>query len=408
VGGVSSSGGAVTEDVLLARAYLSRVAEASCVPLWGLVEQVGPVSAAAAIRDGSAPEKVLAATAARRDAHPEDDLEAAARLGLRLLTPEDGEWPHASFAALHGLAQQRWRAWNGGETRPQDSGEPLPPLALWVRGPVQLSLVTWRSVAVVGARAASDYGERVAKQLAYDLAGRGVTVVSGGAYGIDAAAHRGALSAGGVTLLVSAAGLDRPYPPGNAPLYERVADSGLLVSESPPGCAPHRHRFLMRNRLIAALATGVVIVEAARRSGATNTAGHARRQSRTVMAVPGSVHSAMSVGCHEEIRRFGAVLVGGVDDVLEAVGAVGESLERPAPACDDARGALDRLDATVRQVFDGLPARNWSTVSQIAVRAGLSALEVVRGLPALELAGLIESSDRGYRITPAMRPGSAR
>jgi DNA processing protein len=138
--------------------------------------------------------------------------------------------------------------------------------------------------------------------LAYGLSGHGFDIVSGGAYGIDAAAHRAALAAGGSTVIVSAGGLDRPYPSGNAQLFERAADNGLLISESPPGSAPHRQRFLTRNRLIAALSTGVVVVEAARRSGALNTAGHCRLLGRPLMVVPGPVTSAMSAGCHDLLR----------------------------------------------------------------------------------------------------------
>ena len=134
-----------------------------------------------------------------------------------------------------------------------------------------------RSAGIVGARASTEYGNRVAADLAFGLGSAGLEIVSGGAYGIDAAAHRGALAAGAVTVAVSAGGLDRPYPTGNAALFEQIAAAGLLISESPPGCAPQRHRFLSRNRLIAAFSSGIVVVEAAGRSGATNTANHARR-----------------------------------------------------------------------------------------------------------------------------------
>ena len=167
-----------------------------------------------------------------------------------------------------------------------------------------------------------------------------MVVVSGGAYGIDAAAHRGALALGGTTVLVSAGGLDRPYPPGNGRLFEAVAESGLLVSESPPGSAPQRHRFLTRNRLIAALSGATIVVEAARRSGAINTAAHARGLGRVLLAVPGPITSALSVGCHDLLSHESdpAVLVTSLEDVLSTVSgldAVPTARRRPDGAAPD-------------------------------------------------------------------------
>ena len=153
-----------------------------------------------------------------------------------------------------------------------------------------------RSVAIVGSRASTAYGEHVAGELGHQLAERGWTVVSGGAFGIDAAAHRGALAAEAPTVAVLACGVDRPYPAAHGALLHRIAETGLLVSEWPPGAAPHRHRFLVRNRLIAALTRGTVVVEAAARSGAQATARRARKLGRQVLVVPGPVTSAMSVG----------------------------------------------------------------------------------------------------------------
>jgi DNA processing protein len=228
-------------------------------------------------------------------------------------------------------------------------------------------------------------------------------VVSGGAYGIDAAAHRAALAAEGATVLVSAGGLDRAYPPGNAGLFERVADSGLVVSESPPGAAPQRRRFLTRNRLIAALSTGTVVVEAAARSGATNTAMHCVDLGRPLMAVPGPVTSAMSVGCHRllaaDTRR--AELVTGVDDVLVLIGGSGDlppAGSRIRPGDTGRRDRLDAVDATARRVFDGFPARRAVAADELAVTTGLAPLDVIRSLPVLELAGLVEQTDVGFRI----------
>jgi DNA processing protein len=266
-----------------------------------------------------------------------------------------------------------------------------------------------------------------------------VLVVSGGAYGIDVVAHRAALAAAGHTVLVSAGGLDRPYPSTHAGLFAETAESGLLVSESPPGAAPHRHRFLTRNRLIAALSTATVVIEAASRSGALNTAAHARALSRVVMAVPGPVTSAMSAGCHQLLQRDPdpAVLVTNVDDVLAVVGegSAGSSSSsrsssdtaaasvEPADAATlaspvgpltagrregapghtsahsrDREQALDALGAVARQVYDGLPARGWVSEDRIARLSGVDPRHVIQAITALRGARLIEGGEAGFRV----------
>lgn len=401
----------VVDDVVLARAYLSRVAEPGCIPVWDLVRKAGPVDAATAIRRGAVPDDVAGATCARRACtDPEADLEAADRHGVRLVVPESDEWPHFAVAALEATGLRRLAAYRSGRERHREGGEPVPPLALWVKGPGELAQAGVRGVALVGSRAATAYGQHVAADLSYALAGRGFDVVSGGAYGIDAAAHRGALSADGQTILVSAGGLDRPYPSGNAALFDRVVEYGLLVSESPPGAAPQRHRFLTRNRLIAALSTGTVVVEAAARSGALNTAWHCQQLGRTLMAVPGPVTSTMSSGCHSLLRRDAepALLVASADDVVEAIGSAGEGLHRPARpdeliAEDELRRRIDRLDPRSRRVFDAVPVRRPASENELARRSGLPVVEVIRSLPALRLAGLIESTDDGFRLAGAFR-----
>ena len=237
-------------------------------------------------------------------------------------------------------------------------------------------------------------------------------------------------------MLVSAGGLDRAYPTSHRTLYDRVAETGLLVSESPPGSAPYRSRFLSRNRIIAALSTGTVVVEAARRSGARNTATHCNRLGRPVMVVPGPVTSAQSAGCHDLLRdpEKGAILVATVDHVLEVIGSVSDTVastsqaELPAAdlfasegdennhATDGSRRAqgtralpgrgtsrvLDTLDDTSRRVYDGLPARRPVTVGDLVVTSGLAVSAVLRSLPALELAGLVQvESDGSLRRAPA-------
>jgi DNA processing protein len=404
-------GGVVDDEILLARAYLSRVAEPACIPVWDCVRRLGPVAAAALIRGGGGSAGLSAAVLARRDhVDPAGDIDTAQRHGIRLVVPESDEWPHFAFAALESTGAARARRFADGQRAVSESGEPIPPVALWVKGDGPLASLGVRSVGIVGSRAATAYGEHVTADLAYGLARRGVVVVSGGAYGIDATAHRAALAAGGATVVVSAGGLDRPYPVGNAALFARAAESGLVISESPPGAAPQRHRFLTRNRLIAALSTGTVVVEASVRSGAANTAGHCTTLGRPLMAVPGPVTSPMSAGCHDLLRRERepAQLVTCVDDVLAVVGAMGEGLGSESRPVDgvggDVRAELDVLDPVSRRVFEGLPARRRASPDEIAQRSGVTPLEVIRSLPVLDLAGLLDVSDGGYRIADRLRP----
>lgn len=409
--------GGVTEDVLLARAFLNRVAEPASIPVWALVRDVGPVDAAGAIREGRVDAGVSEATVARVVAvDPFADLDAAQRRGIRLVVPESDEWPHFAFAALEAAGVRRLERYRRGDRELSASGELIPPLALWTRGTTDLATVGLRSVSIVGARAATPYGERIAKDLGYELAERDFLVVSGGAHGIDSAAHRGALAAGRETLLVSAGGLDRPYPPANADLFERIAERGLLLSESPPGAAPQRRRFLTRNRIIAALGTGTVVIEAARRSGAMNTAGHCTGLGRPRLAVPGPITSAMSVGCHRLIADDNdpARLVTGADDVVAVLGSASDvsALGVPSPRAASRSEAdaavplaarLDELAAPARQVFDGLPARGWISTDSLILTTGLPLRTVLSALPMLELAGLIDSGMSGHRIRPAVR-----
>jgi DNA processing protein len=402
--------GSVSDEILLARAFLSRVAEPASIAVWKIVCRDGPVEAARAIRIGRVDDRTSQATAARAGSvDPRVDLEAAHRRGIRLVVPESDEWPHFAMAALEMAGERRLQRYERGDRQQSVSGELIPPLALWARGNLDLATVGVRSVALVGSRSATEYGYRIAKELSFGLAARGFVVVSGGAYGIDAAAHRGALAAGGETVLVSAGGLDQAYPPANSGLFEQVVESGLLLSESPPGAAPQRRRFLTRNRLIATLGTGTVVVEAARRSGARNTAGHCVGLGRPLMAVPGPVTSPMSVGCHKLLsaEQGAAQLVTGVDDVLLAIGGAGDlpvDALLDGPIGGHLTDRLDRLDPVARQVFDGFPARAAIGPDGLAATTGVPPLVIIRTLPLLELSGLIEPVADGYRIC---RPGAA-
>ena len=379
----------------VARAGLSRIAEPGDPEVFRAVEALGAVEVWESLRRGvpvgRLTQGVLPGIVAKADGlDPADDLERARRVGARLVCPQDPEWPASRLT---------WPVGAGGLDDP-------PPLSLWVRGDWPLEEAVERSVAVVGARAASSYGLHVAADLAAGIATGGASVVSGGAYGIDAAAHRGALAAGGApTVAVLACGVDVAYPRGNDRLLGAVAERGLVVSELPPGSHPTRRRFLVRNRLIAALSVGTVVVEAAARSGSLATADRARNLNREVMAVPGPVTSSMSTGCHVELRR-GATCVTTASEVLELISRPGEHVAVEPRGPVDLR---DGLPETVRRVLDAVPVRRSVGVARLAATAGVSALVVQRVLPELLMAGLVEQRDGGWRLTTlgAAKPSEA-
>jgi DNA processing protein len=374
-------------EVLRARAYLSRVAEPPAPALAAYVDVVGPVEAAHRIRAGDVPDLVAGETAARRAVDRAGaDLAAAHAAGVRLLVPEDPGWPGEALAAcvLCGSAAL------------------APPVALWVRGPRSAAELSDRAVAVVGARAATGYGTHVAGELGAGLAASGTTVVSGAAIGIDGAAHRGALGVDGATVAVLACGIDRPYPAAHAALIERIAATGLVMSEYPPGSVPARHRFLVRNRLIAALGGGTVVVEAALRSGAQRTAADTETLGRLLMAVPGPVTSGPSAGCHQLIRD-GALLVTCADDVLEAVGRLGVDL---APQPEATLRRTDGLGRAAALVHDALPARGARDTRWLARESGVPPDAIRAALTELEQRGLVHCGDGLWQL--AGGDGTAR
>jgi DNA processing protein len=379
-----------------ARAALACLVEPGSKEVFALIEEHGPVTAVARIVSGDVSPALAAAAASRLTETDPAQLAATAlartqRVGARLVVPEDDEWP----------TQLRDLRLISNPDRDRVDRDTFPPVCLWVRGDWPLAETLHRSVAVVGARAATSYGTHLATELAYGLANRGWAVVSGGAFGIDAAAHRGTLAAGGVTIAVLANGVDRPYPLGHASLFERIAEDGLLISEWPPGAEPHRYRFLVRNRVIAALTRGCVLVEANARSGARQTLGRAGLLHRMTMAVPGPVTSAMSVGCHEVIRG-GVRLVTSYQDVLEEVGMIGEDLSPPArgPVTD-----TDRLGTELSRVLDVVPRRRGADPGQIAAAAGLPLRDVLRALPALVATGHVTIREDGGYVTGRTSPG---
>lgn len=403
--------GGVSDEILLARAYLSRVAEPANIPLWDLVRQRGPVEAVAMIRGGTTDPDVTRAVAARADhVDAEADLCSAERHGIRLLVPESDEWPHFALSALERTGVDRLGRWVDGDRRHSDAGEEIPPLALWAKGPLDVSVLGVRSVGLVGARSATEYGTGVARAFARTLSESGFVVVSGGAFGIDAAAHRGALEAGGHTVAVSAGGVDRAYPASHGPLFDRIGATGVILSESPPGSTPQRHRFLTRNRLIAALSTGTIIVEAAIRSGALNTASHCTKQGRPLMAVPGPVTSIMSGGCHQILAREEgrANLVATVQDVVDLIGNssdVPASNRRPDVTVerDPFRRRLDSVDVDSRRVFDGFPIGRPVATDDLVALTGMPLGAVLGALPLLELAGLVEPAGTGFRAVMGLQ-----
>jgi DNA processing protein len=312
------------------------------------------------------------------------ELERARTSGLRFVVPGDEEWPTQLDDLAHAPEVVEGR---GGV-----------PLGLWVRGPVTLDSLD-DSVAVVGSRSATDYGTGITREMCGVIAKSRWAVVSGAAFGIDQAAHRGALAAGGRTVAVLACGADRIYPAAHERLIEHLADHGAVVSEAPPGASPMKLRFLARNRIIAALTRGTVVVEAAPRSGALNTAGWADGVSRQVMGVPGPVTALTSAGVHLLIRR-GATLVSNGAEVLEAVGGSGSYLTVDVRGPERPR---DRLTVGQLQVLDALPVGRPSGLASIARIAGLEVAETARHLADLTRHGFAEQSGGGWRVTAFAR-----
>jgi DNA processing protein len=374
------------EDERLALQVLSLVVEPGDWRYLALARQLGGVGLLRALHEDPGRHEMLEAVAVRLNALDVDaELRRAERTGQRFVTPLDEEWP----SQIDALDEQRDPLIDRGGV----------PLGLWVRGPGRLDRLA-ESVAVVGSRSSTSYGEELAGDIAAELGHAGVPVVSGAAVGIDYAAHRGAVSAGATTVAVLAGGADRPYPPSHRRMIEHLAAEHLVVSEAPPGAAHTRVRFLVRNRLIAALARGTVIVEAAARSGALCTVSWATRLNRVVMAVPGPVTMATSVGTHQAIRNGVASLVTCGSDVLELVGPVGEHLTTEPRGPENPR---DALTANQRRVLDGVPVAEGASADSIAYATGLAIGSVQRALTHLERAGLAVREGRGWHLTDAAR-----
>jgi len=289
-------------------------------------------------------------------------LRQAARFGARLVIPGDSAWP----VGLDDLGAHA-------------------PVALWVRGDAGMLGRLDRSLAMVGARAATGYGEHVTIEAASGLVDRGFAIVSGAAFGIDGAAHRAALASGGSTVAFLAGGVDRFYPNAHETLLTRIVDRGAVVSEVPCGTAPTKWRFLQRNRLIAAASRATVVVEAGWRSGSLNTAGHAAQLGRPLGAVPGPVTSSASAGCHRLIREYDAVCVTNAQEMAELVDPGGAATLPMGDPTPERTRVLDAL------------SRSGQEAARLAAIAGMSVDAVRAELGLLELDGLAVLGPTGWR-----------
>lgn len=361
---------------------------------WSVVAEPGDGVAGALISQ-------MGASAALRFALTPDDLvnvglkavdETSARTRRALAEARKRWMPRANLRsvrdALYGAEEVSARL-----VLPGDPAWPIPlndleehaPVLLWVRGDAR-HLTVEEQVAIVGARAATPYGDHVASDLAGDLAATGVSIVSGGAYGIDGSAHRSAIGVDGITIAFLAGGVDRAYPSGHQQLFGRIADTGAVVSEVPCGTAPTKWRFLSRNRLIAALGAATVVVEAGWRSGSLNTAGHAAALGRPLGAVPGPVTSAASAGCHRLLREYDARCVTNAAEVRELLG---KPVHVPA--------AEARTDPDQIRLLDALSARTARPVHDLAARAGLAGERVTALLGLLALENIVVRAEAGWR-----------
>lgn len=332
---------------------------------------------------------LLERTASRYDwLRQQEDLDAATACGAKLVTPQSPQWPQLALDSAFGFAH----------AAPADApatlvAEAYPPHVLWVRG-ADLAHLTQQAVAVVGTRAMSRYGKDATDEIAGGLARHHYTIVSGGAVGIDTAAHTAALTAGRETIAVMACGIDLAYPARNSRLFDSIVENGgAIITEFSPGTAPQRHRFLTRNRLTAALSDGTVIIEAAFRSGALNTANWAEALGKVVMAVPGPITSSGSLGCHQRIAEGRAQLVASVNEVRELLGQVGSVDASGQYELDFAATKVQRLGRNELKVYGSLPRvteePSGADAATIAREAALTVPLTIHILVALEQQGMV-------------------
>ncbi|SDD21530.1 DNA-processing protein DprA [Glycomyces harbinensis] len=375
-------------DPRLALMLLSSMVEPGDADLDDLVEETGPIEAVKRLWEGDVAERLRRLTSAMV-ACTFDPADRAAQIaaateacGARVLVPGDPDWPEQLRDLLLVC----------------DADEPhvRPPRCLWVRGRHDLAALCSRSVAIVGSRAATEYGQHLADDLAADLTEAGWTVVSGGAFGIDRAAHLGAMARGGATVSVLASGVELPYPKANGPMFDLIVERGLLVSEWPPGSSAMKHRFLTRNRVIAALSAGTVVIEAANRSGARNTARHAAELGRVLMFTPGPVTSSLSAGAHQLAREpWEARLVTRAEEVIEDLTGIGGPLATPPPP---QRRPFDRLTEIESRLVEALPRGYVVEAARLAAAAGVPTETAAETLEHLRRSGWVDRIDDRWRL----------
>lgn len=386
-------------DSTLARrkawAYLSRVVEGPSRNLQDLLKQgYEPEAIVQAIKNRESwLGALLAETESRYSWDRSDaDLELVSRLGGRLVTPDDAEWPTEVLDSAFGFAASGYS-----DHARSYQADAVAPHALWVRG-ASLRQLCAQAVSLVGTRAASQYGKQAAQLVTAGLSDCGWTVVSGGALGIDTVVHTTALNRRGATMVVLACGIDRYYPARNTPMLQAIADSdnGAVVTEYPPGLAPQRHRFLTRNRLVAALSQGTVVVEAAWRSGALNTLSWAAAFGRVAMAIPGPITTPGSLGCHERIRNGQAQLVCSADEIRELVSKIGEVDVGSQYELAFAANEVQKLSRNELRVFDALSVSSALSAEVVAREAGLTIKLAVHLLVGLMDRGLVLRQGGGW------------
>ena len=331
----------------------------------------GAVEVLARLKAGDYAEHAPSASRRIQQIQGEALKDSIAAVDARLIIPGDAEWPT------------------------QLSDLESPPIALCLRGSGDLRTIALSSIAIVGARAASGYGVRLASEIALQLGERGWNTISGAAYGIDAAAHRGALLSGAQTAAVLASGVDQPYPSGHVSLFEAIRADGVLVSEVLPGVGPTRGRFLVRNRVIAALTRGTLVVEAALRSGSLRTAGDAMALNRPVMAMPGPVTSPTSAGCHRLVMEHKAELVTELDDVLVHIGPLLiENTETITTV-----SARDGLAADEKSLLELFPTRTSLSIETLARLSDIAPNRILGLLGVLATSGFVEREGAGWILT---------
>jgi DNA processing protein len=351
--------GRADRDALLVLAHLEGISPADRHRLAWREGRAG--ACLRAVRAGAAAGASARDRAVAEEVDPGSVRAALAACGARVVAPGDDEYPSGLLELTD------------------------PPMGLFLRGALPAPRP---AVAMVGARRCTAYGREAAETIAGGVAAEGVTVVSGAAVGIDAAAHRGALRAGGPTIAVLGSGIDVAYPPRNASLIEGIAGTGAVVSEYPPGIEARPHRFPARNRLVAALGQGVIVVEGAPGSGSLITVEFAGDLGRDVMAVPGAITGPLSEVPHALIRD-GAALIRGAGDVLEALGLAPSPGSPPGPPA----GVLPEDERRFLERVPGTPA----TLDSVARSAGVDPARALRLLGALELRGLVASDGGRYR-----------